>query len=87
MYALELLVLLLLVLRVTTSTNGAIGTSACDGVVAMISGPCNGVVAEPFCRFAPHPVEGVSLTIGVVPFALGRFTLTPDTKQNITKNK
>jgi len=80
-YALELLVLILLVLRVTTSTNGATSTSACDGVVAMISGPCNGVVAEPFCCFAPHPVEGVSLTIGVVPFALSRFTLTPETKQ------
>ena len=74
-YALELPVLL--VLLVTTSTNGATSTSACNGVVAMISGPCNGVVAEPFCRFAPYPVEGVSLTIGAVRFAWSRFTLTP----------
>ena len=53
----------------------------CDVVVAMILWPRDGVVAEPFCCFAPHPVEGVSLTIGVVPFALSRFTLTPETKQ------
>ena len=31
-------------------------------VVAMISGPHDGVVAEPFCRFSPYPVEGASLT-------------------------
>ncbi len=85
-YALELpillvLLLLLLLLLLTTSTNGTASTSACSGVVATISRPCNGLVAEPFCRFAPHPVEGVSLTIGVVPFALSRFTLTPETKQ------
>ena len=59
-YALELPVLL--VLLVTASTDGATSISACNGVVAMISGPCNGVVAEPFCRFAPYPVEGASLT-------------------------
>ncbi len=59
-YALELPVLL--VLLVTTSTYGTTSTSACDGVVALISGPCNGVVAEPFCRFSPYPVEGASLT-------------------------
>ena len=74
-YALELPVLL--VLLVTASTNGTTCTSACNGVVATISGPCKGVVAEPFCRFVPYPVEGASLTIGAVPFAWSRFTLTP----------
>ncbi len=78
-YALELLVLILLVLRVTTSTNGATSTSACNDVVAVISGPCNGAVAEPFCRVAPYPIEGVSLTIDAVPFAWSRFTFTPAT--------
>ncbi len=67
-YALELpillvlLLLLLLLLLLTTSTNGTASTSACNGVVAMISGPCNGVVAKPFCRFARYPVEGATLT-------------------------
>jgi hypothetical protein len=66
-YALELpillvLLLLLLLLLLTTSTNGTASTSACNGVVATVSRPCNGIVAEPFCRFAPYPMEGASLT-------------------------
>ncbi len=69
-YALELpillvlLLLLLLLLLLTTSTNGTASTSACNGVVATVSRPCNGIVAEPFCRFAPYPMEGASLTRG-----------------------
>ena len=59
-YALELPVLL--VLLVTASTNGTTCTSACNGVVPTILGPCKGVIAEPFCRFVPYPVEGASLT-------------------------
>ena len=66
-YALELpillvLLLLLPLLLLTTSTNGTASTSACNGVVATVSRPCNGIVAEPFCRFAPYPMEGASLT-------------------------
>ncbi len=61
-YALELpillVLLLLLLLLLTTSTNGTASTSACNGVVATVSRPCNGIVAEPFCRFSPYPVEG-----------------------------
>ena len=59
-YALELPVLL--VLLVTASTNGTTCSSACNGVVPTILGPCKGVIAEPFCRFVPYPVEGASLT-------------------------
>ena len=66
-YALELpillvLLLLLLLLLLTTSTNGTASISACNCVVATVSRPCNGIVAEPFCRFAPYPMEGASLT-------------------------
>ena len=65
-YALELpillVLLLLLLLLLTTSTNGTASTSACNGVAATISRPCNGIVAEPFCRFAPYPMEEASLT-------------------------
>ena len=41
---------------------GRFSTSASNGAVATISGPRNGVVAEPFRRFSPYPVEGASLT-------------------------
>ncbi len=33
-----------------------------NGVVAVLSGPRDGVVAEPFWRFSPIPMDGASLT-------------------------
>ncbi len=33
-----------------------------NGVVAVLSGPRDGVVAEPFWRLSPIPMDGASLT-------------------------
>merc|ERR1712000_598807 len=51
--------------------------SASSGVVAMISGPRDGVVAESFCRFSPYPVEGAGLFFDFC-FHLDRLSASPD---------